>query len=43
MSDWIFLGILPQVGENILPKLIFKKKQTVISFMSTTNYARLKN
>ena len=42
MSDWIFLGILPKVGENILPKLNFQKKQTVISFMSTTNYSKLK-
>ena len=42
MSDWIFLGILPQVGENILPKLYFKKNQIVISFMSTTNLSKLK-
>ena len=42
MSDWVFLGVLPQVGENILPKLNFKKNQTVISFMSTTNYLKLK-
>ena len=42
MSDWIFLGVLPQVGENILPKLNFKKNQTVISFMSTTNLSKLK-
>ena len=42
MSDWIFLGLLPKVGENILPKLNFKKTQTVISFMSTTNYSKLK-
>tara|TARA_A100000164_G_scaffold374848_1_gene408694 strand:- start:84 stop:842 length:759 start_codon:yes stop_codon:yes gene_type:complete len=41
-SDWIFLGVLPKVGESILPKLNFKKKQTVISFMSTTNYLKLK-
>ena len=41
-SDWIFLGVLPKVGESILPKLNFKKKQTVISFMSTTNYSKLK-
>ena len=41
-SDWIFLGVLPQVGENILPKLNFKKKQIVISFMSTTNFSKLK-
>ena len=42
MSDWVFLGVLPQVGENILPKLKFKKNQMVISFMSTTNYSKLK-
>ena len=41
-SDWIFLGVLPKVGESILPKLNFKKKQIVISFMSTTNYLKLK-
>ncbi len=42
MSDWIFLGVLPRVGENILPKLNFKKNQTIISFMSTTNFSKLK-
>ena len=42
MSDWVFLGVLPQVGENILPRLNFKKNQIVISFMSTTNYSKLK-
>ena len=42
MSDWVFLGVLPQVGENLIPKLNFKKNQTVISFMSTTNYSKLK-
>ncbi len=42
MSDWVFLGILPNVGESILPKLKFKKNQTVISFISTTKYSKLK-
>tara|TARA_B100001057_G_scaffold240004_1_gene240367 strand:- start:1490 stop:2248 length:759 start_codon:yes stop_codon:yes gene_type:complete len=42
MSDWVFLGVLPRVGESILPKLKFKKNQTVISFMSTTKYSKLK-
>ena len=42
MSDWIFLGVLPRVGEIILPKLNFKKNQIIISFMSTTNYSKLK-
>ena len=41
-SDWIFLGILPEVGENILPKLKFKNKQVIISFISTINYTHLK-
>ncbi|MDC3069423.1 ABC transporter substrate-binding protein, partial [Candidatus Pelagibacter sp.] len=42
MSDWIFLGVLPQVGEKIFPKLNFKKKQIIISFMSSPNHSRLK-
>ena len=41
-ADWIFLGILPKVGEEILPKLQFRNKQIIISFMSTTNFTKLK-
>ena len=41
-SDWVFLGVLPKVGEKILPKLIFREKQTIISFISTINYKKLK-
>ena len=41
-SNWIFLGVLPKIGEKILPNLKFKKKQVVISFMSTPNYSKLK-
>jgi len=41
-SDWIFLGVLPKIGEKILPGLKFKKKQIVVSFMSTPNYKRLR-
>lgn len=41
-ADWIFLGILPKVGEAILPKLKFGNKQIIVSFMSTTNYPKLK-
>ena len=41
-ADWVFLGILPKVGEAILPKLKFKNMQIIISFMSTINYLRLK-
>ena len=41
-ADWVFLGILPKVGEAILPKLKFRNKQIIVSFMSTTNYPKLK-
>ena len=41
-SNWVFLGVLPEVGDQILPKLKFKKNQIVVSFMSTTNYLKLK-
>ena len=41
-SDWIFLGVLQQIGEKILPSLKFKSKQTVVSFISTINYTKLK-
>ena len=41
-SDWVFLGILPEIGEKILPDLKFKSNQTVISFISTIKYNKLK-
>jgi len=41
-SDWVFLGVLPEIGEKILPKLKFKNKQVIVSFISTINYAKLK-
>ena len=41
-ADWVFLGVLPEVGEKISPKLVFKEKQTIISFISTINYKKLK-
>ena len=41
-SDWVFLGVIPKVGEAILPKLQFKNKQIIVSFLSTTNYTKLK-
>ena len=41
-ANWVFLGILPKVGETILPKLQFRNKQIIVSFMSTTNYSKLK-
>ena len=41
-SDWVFLGVLPEVGKKILPKLNFKNKQIIVSFISTINYSQLK-
>ena len=41
-ADVVFLGVLPKVGEKILPKLQFKNKQTIVSFISTINYSNLK-
>ncbi len=41
-SDWVFLGVLPEIGEKILPKLKFKNKQIIVSFISTINYKKLK-
>ena len=41
-SDWIFLGVLPEIGKKILPKLNFKSKQIIVSFISTINFAQLK-
>ena len=41
-ADLVFLGILPKVGETILPKLQFRNKQIIVSFMSTTNYLKLR-
>ena len=34
-SDWVFLAVTPSVGNKILKDLKFKKKQTIISFIST--------
>ena len=41
-SDWVFFGVLPEVGEKILPKLKFKNKQVIVSFISTTKYNKLR-
>ena len=41
-SDWIFIGVLPKVANQILPDLIFKQNQTVISFVATLNLSKLK-
>ena len=41
-SDWVFLAVTPEVGHKILPKLKFRKKQTIISFISTIKMSDLK-
>ena len=41
-SDWVFFGVLPEVGEKILPKLKYKNNQVIVSFISTINYSQLK-
>ena len=41
-SDWIFLAITPTVGRKILKELNYKKKQTIISFISTINLSDLR-
>ena len=41
-ANWVFLGVLPKVGEAILPRLQFRNKQIIVSFMSTTNHTKLK-
>ena len=41
-SDWVFLAVTPKVGNQIIGKLNFKKKQVIISFISTIQLPRLK-
>ncbi len=41
-SDWIFLGITPNVGNKIIKDLKFKRSQIIVSFISTINLAQLK-
>ena len=41
-SDWVFLAVTPSVGNKILKDLKFKKKQTIISFISTIKINELK-
>ncbi len=41
-SDWIFLGITPQVGKKILKSLNFKRSKKIISFISTIKLKDLK-
>ena len=41
-SSVIFLGITPNVGSKILPKLKFSKSKKIISLISTINLKKLK-
>ena len=41
-SDWVFLSITPDVGKKIIKNLNFKKKQIIISFISSIRLAELK-
>ena len=40
--EWIFLAITPVVGKKIIKRLKFKKKHTIISFISTIKMKELK-
>ena len=40
--NWVFLAITPKVGHKILSNLNFKRKQKIISFISTINIKKLK-
>ena len=40
--EWIFLAITPVVGKKIIKELKFKKKHTIISFISTIKMKELK-
>tara|TARA_B100001559_G_C16468478_1_gene607722 strand:- start:771 stop:1544 length:774 start_codon:yes stop_codon:yes gene_type:complete len=42
LSSWVFLAITPSVGSKIIKKLKFKKKHTIISFISTIKMNELK-
>ena len=41
-SDWVFLGITPEVGKKIIGKLKFKSNQVLVSFISTITLTQLK-
>ena len=41
-SNWIFLAVTPLVGNKIIRILKFKKKQIIISFISTITLSQLK-
>ena len=40
--NWVFLSVIPSVGQKIIKELKFKSNQTIISFISTINLAQLK-
>jgi len=40
--NWVFLSITPKIGEKIIKDLKFKSNQTIVSFISTINLAKLK-
>ena len=42
MSNWVFLAVTPNVGHKILKELNFRKKQKIVSFISTINLEKLK-
>ena len=41
-SDWVFLAVTPKVGNKIIEKLHFKRRQTIVSFISTIQLPKLK-
>jgi len=41
--NWVFLAVIPTVGEKIIKELKFRSNQTIISFISTITLAQLKN
>ena len=41
-SDWVFLAVTPKVGNKIIKKLHFKRRQTIVSFISTIQLPKLK-
>ena len=40
--QWVFLSITPEVGNQIIKKLKFRPKQTIVSFISTITLVELK-
>jgi len=40
--NWVFLAVIPTVGEKIIKNLKFKSNQTIVSFISTITLSQLK-